>query len=194
MTAFNICILCNKEFCPATYFEGKRLWRRGRRQCFECVPYSPSRRGSSFTKTRNTLDGKRQCRICKEFKVLDEFSPTNSYGNLNSYCKNCAAKKTRKPKQRFKEECVAYKGGSCVKCGYNKCPAALEFHHRDPTQKEFSLRDIYTVILSDDIKIELDKCDLVCSNCHKEIHYTPIWLEEINDNTGFENRNSTNSK
>lgn len=176
-----ICENCKKQFLPVTYYEGKRLWRRGRRVCFECVPYKPSKKGPCFTRTRNTVDGKRQCRICEEFKDFSEFSPTNKFGALNSYCKNCAAQKKKYPKQRFKQECIDYKGGQCSVCGYDKCPAALEFHHRDPEQKDFSIRDIHTVLLTEDIKLELDKCDLLCSNCHKEIHYSEqkeiTWLK-----------------
>lgn len=172
------CKICNKEFCPQTYFNGKRIRRRSRGYCFECVPYKPSTVGNSFTKNRNTIDGKRQCRICKEYKSFDEFSPTNKVGNLNSYCKPCAAKKNRKPKHRFKEECVGYKGGECIICGYKRCIAALEFHHRDPEEKDFSMRDVSKVIFTKEIKKELDKCDLLCSNCHKEIHYSTEWEKE----------------
>jgi hypothetical protein len=179
MAVLKTCKSCNKEFYPVTYFEEKRLWRRGRLYCFECVPYTPSKVGNSFTKNRNTLDGKRQCRICKQCKSLSEYSPTNKLGNLNSYCKTCATKKNRQPKQRFKEECIDYKGGKCINCGYNKCPAALEFHHRNPKEKDFSVSHISVVTLNENIKKELDKCDLLCSNCHKELHYTPIWKKEI---------------
>jgi hypothetical protein len=182
MTQQNTCDHCHKLFYPVTYYEGKRLWRRGRKACFECIPYEPSGRGKTITKTRNTLDGKRECKICKEYKEFEHFSPTNKQGNLNSYCKTCAAKKTKYPRQRFKEECIAYKGGKCIMCGYFKCPAALEFHHRNPTEKEFSLRDIYTVILTDAVKVELDKCDLLCSVCHKEVHYYSA--EEVGEEDG----------
>jgi hypothetical protein len=173
-TKTSVCEICNKEFYPVIYYQGKRLWRRGRHYCFDCVPYTPSRKGASFTKTRNTIDNKRQCRICKEYKELTEFSPTNKIGNLNSYCKKCAAKRKKKPQQRFKEECIAYKGGKCVICSYNKCPAALEFHHRNPDEKDFTISHLSTVILSDEVKNELDKCDLLCSNCHREKHYFGI--------------------
>lgn len=172
-----ICRNCKKEFLPVTYFQGKRLWQRPRPYCFECVPYKPSGRGKTFTKTRNTIDGQRQCRICKLWKDLNQFSPTDKFGNLNSYCLGCAAKKNRKPKQRFKEECIAYKGGKCIKCGYSKCPAALEFHHRNPKEKEFSFNKLTTVTFTGEIKKEIDKCDCLCSNCHKEIHYSLVETE-----------------
>ena len=186
VTKERVCQHCKKDFFPVTYFQGKRKWLRGRRTCFECVPYATPSLGGTAIRSRNTPDGKRQCRICNEFKTLTEFSPTNKFGNLNSYCKPCAKKKNRKPKQRFKEECIVYKGGSCIRCGYNKCPAALEFHHREPNEKEFSLRDVNEVTLTQKIKAELDKCDLVCSNCHKEIHYTPIWRKDVGNNEGHE--------
>lgn len=174
-TRTNTCHTCKKEFFPVTYHNGKRLWRRSRGFCFECVPYTPGRHKNSKTHNKNTSDGLRPCRICKEYKTLDNFGMANKLGNLNSYCRSCHAKRNRKPKHRFKEECIAYKGGKCIKCGYSKSPAALEFHHRDPDQKDFSISQSTKVTLRDNIKLELDKCDLVCSNCHREIHY---YLEE----------------
>ncbi len=71
-------------------------------------------------------------------------------------------------KKEKKKLLVEYKGGKCEKCGYNKCIEALEFHHIDPSKKDFN---ISTHSFSfDKMKIEADKCLLLCSNCHKEIH------------------------
>lgn len=120
-----------------------------------------------------TKDGKRQCGICQEYKSTTEFTKNSKSGYLHSYCKPCAVKKGRKEKQRFKQLCIEYKGGKCILCGYCRCPAALEFHHRNPAEKEFSLRDVGgTIALTERVKKELDKCDLLCSNCHKETHYS----------------------
>lgn len=120
-----------------------------------------------------TKDGMRKCGLCEEIKPVSEFTKNSRSGYLHSYCKPCATKKGRREKQKFKKDCVAYKGGKCIRCGYNKCPAALEFHHRNPEEKEFSLRDVGgTIALTDRVKAELDKCDLLCSNCHKEEHYS----------------------
>lgn len=79
-----------------------------------------------------------------------------------------------KRRQKIKEMSIEYKGGCCQKCGYNKCNAALEFHHLDPNEKDFGIGS-YTVLSWDKIKEELDKCILVCANCHREIH------EELNN-------------
>lgn len=56
-------------------------------------------------------------------------------------------------------------------CGYNKCNTALEFHHIEPKEKSFAIStDIHTKS-EVELKQELDKCILVCRNCHAEIHY-----------------------
>lgn len=65
---------------------------------------------------------------------------------------------------------VEYKGGKCNSCNYNKCIAALEFHHIDPEQKDFGIGNKGFTKSWDKIKTELDKCILVCANCHREIH------------------------
>ena len=65
---------------------------------------------------------------------------------------------------------MKYKGGSCSRCGYDKCEAALEFHHLDPSQKEMDWNKLRLVAESK-LYNELDKCILVCSNCHRELHW-----------------------
>jgi hypothetical protein len=70
---------------------------------------------------------------------------------------------------RLKKKAVEYKGGSCKVCGYKKCLSALVFHHRDPSQKDFALSQ-WKSASWDSMKLELDKCDLLCSNCHNELH------------------------
>jgi 5-methylcytosine-specific restriction endonuclease McrA len=65
---------------------------------------------------------------------------------------------------------VQYKGGKCCICGYDKCYDALEFHHLDPSQKDFGLSSNGHTRSWEKVKEELDKCILVCANCHREIH------------------------
>lgn len=77
----------------------------------------------------------------------------------------------RKIKRRdLKLKAVNYKGGHCECCGYNNCLSALTFHHRDKTKKEFNISSIFHILSWDKIKQELDKCHLLCSNCHYEVH------------------------
>lgn len=100
--------------------------------------------------------------------------------------------KTKAEKQKFNQYCmnrwkkikllaIEYKGGKCSCCGYNDYIGALEFHHKDPTQKEVSW-DKLRLRSWDKIKEELDKCVLLCSNCHREEHSEINYIiEEIEE-------------
>lgn len=71
--------------------------------------------------------------------------------------------------RKRKVECVAYLGGRCQGCGYDKSIVALTFHHRDKDEKE---RDVSHMLDWPWAKLqaELDKCDLLCFNCHMALH------------------------
>jgi len=69
---------------------------------------------------------------------------------------------------RTKQKLVEYKGGSCKECGYSKCVQALEFHHLDATQKDFSISGKSWSF--ERLKKEVDKCILLCNRCHTELH------------------------
>lgn len=71
-------------------------------------------------------------------------------------------------RKRVKQKLIQYKGGSCQICGYNKSITALHFHHKDPKEKDFAIGG--KSLSFDKLKSESDKCILVCSNCHCEIH------------------------
>ncbi len=64
------------------------------------------------------------------------------------------------------------KGGKCEICSYEKNHAALCFHHLDETTKEFqlTLRECSNHSLEKLLK-EAEKCQLLCHNCHMEVHY-----------------------
>ena len=69
---------------------------------------------------------------------------------------------------RTKQKLVEYKGGKCVKCGYKNYFGNLTFHHKDPLQKDFGISG--KSISFDKLKLEVDKCELLCHNCHGEVH------------------------
>ncbi len=113
---------------------------------------------------------------CKHCSVL--LTENNVYHSINKktnkikksfICKSCVNKNTAKRWKSSKLKVVEYKGGKCCKCGYNKCIDALEFHHVDPNEKDKSFSNI-KLKKWETIKQELDKCILVCANCHREIH------------------------
>lgn len=65
---------------------------------------------------------------------------------------------------------VDYKGGKCQICGYNRCIDALEFHHNDLSKKEFGISEKGYTRSWKSVMEELDKCIMICANCHREIH------------------------
>jgi len=103
-------------------------------------------------------------------KTCEKEGQEHFYKSQAWYCKNCwnvrTAQRSKNNVKILKEEY----GGKCTKCGYNKCMDALQFHHVDPTKKEFSLGLARQKNL-DKLRKEMDKCILVCSNCHIEIHH-----------------------
>jgi len=84
--------------------------------------------------------------------------------------KKNAVKAVVKRRKKIKEMAVEYKGGKCIECGYKKYIGALEFHHLNTAKKDFNLSNKGHCRAWEIVKKELDKCVLVCSNCHKEIH------------------------
>lgn len=94
--------------------------------------------------------------------------------------------RTSEKRREVKLQCILYKGGKCENCGYDKCPAALVFHHLDSNQKDFGISSNGVSRSFDKCKSELDKCILLCQNCHCELHHQEfekerlLKLEEIN--------------
>lgn len=79
-----------------------------------------------------------------------------------------------KRRRKLRLMSLEYKGGKCSVCGYKKCNAALEFHHVNPKTKSFGLSKTGQTRSWEIIKVELDKCILVCANCHREIENAPV--------------------
>ena len=114
----------------------------------------------------------RQCILCGQEFITN--TPNRQY------CYDCspkgmpAADSLRLKKRKLKHKLIEYKGGKCCKCGYNKCEAALHFHHLNPKEKEFTLSQINlndNIFSLEKVLQEVDKCILLCANCHIEEHY-----------------------
>jgi len=125
------------------------------------------------------------CTRCRQEKSLSEFyKAKGGKGGLCSFCKSCNSKKHKKWYEKnkikanayrsrcqrsLKQKCVDYKGGKCSICGYDKCVAALDFHHINPKEKEFAFHGLTASWKK--AEKELNKCALLCANCHRELHY-----------------------
>lgn len=111
----------------------------------------------------------KKCTKCHEVKPQSEFYPKKDRVNGDSHCKVCRDTKSRDTWLNKKLRAVEYKGGKCISCGYNKYFGALQFHHRDPSQKDAEWGKL-RFRSWEKITLELDKCDLLCANCHAEAH------------------------
>lgn len=67
---------------------------------------------------------------------------------------------------RLKERALEYKGGRCVICGYDRCPAALHFHYADSADREFFISASARWV---DMRVALDRTTLLCANCRAEV-------------------------
>lgn len=110
----------------------------------------------------------KECAICQT--IFD----TN--GTTRKYCYNCIpaglprSKAISRLRQVMKQQAVKLKSGKCNRCGYNKCVNALTFHHTDPEIKEFGLAQSGNTRSWESYWKEVQKCELLCANCHAEEH------------------------
>lgn len=117
-------------------------------------------------RTINSQNNNRLCLTCNIVKPQSEFYKKGI--KYMSRCISCYLKNNTKVRQQVKQQCVDYLGGKCSKCGYNKCLAALDFHHIDINQKDKNYTN--NRMSFEKLKPELDKCVLLCANCHREVH------------------------
>lgn len=106
---------------------------------------------------------------CSKHGMVHHIDAIISKGKRGYKCSQCSYEAVKRRRKKLKEMAVAYKGGECTHCGYTACLEALEFHHLDPTQKDFGF-GCMNVLGWERIKVELDKCILLCANCHREEH------------------------
>jgi hypothetical protein len=150
-----ICKICNKKFACRIFINGKQRILTQRRRCLECNPYLD--RESYLQKI--AAPSFKTCRICKKQFRRPKY-------RAGSVCSACST--TRRRRQR-KAILVEHKGGKCERCGYNKCLKALHFHHKDEKEKSFQIVSRMNSSLSI-LKLEVEKCELLCANCHAEEH------------------------
>ena len=89
------------------------------------------------------------------------------------------AESNKQRRERIKKELLHQQGGKCVTCGYNKTPSALCFHHKVPEKKMFNVSGTrLTAISRARLEAEVDKCIVLCLNCHSELHDKEGWVHE----------------
>jgi len=91
---------------------------------------------------------------------------TRKYADRAQYLIQAVANRRKK----IREMAIEGLGGKCQICGYSKCQSALDFHHRDEKLKSFGISSKGYTQSWKKVSEEIDKCCLLCSNCHREIH------------------------
>jgi len=142
-----ICESCGERFAAKTVVDGqvRSLYRR--RFCLTCSPFG----------AHNTSNAPAAIQSPSELK---------EHRRRKRNAKTYRSQKRRR--QRRKAELVTAAGGRCVDCGYAVCLAALEFHHRDASTKEFGVGNFGGSL--ERLLAEAGKCDLLCASCHRVRH------------------------
>ena len=89
-----------------------------------------------------------------------------TYADRAVYMREAVKKRRKKLRELARE----YRGGKCEICGYSKSQRALSFHHKDPKKKSFGISMKGLTRSWEKIRLEIDKCILLCANCHMEVH------------------------
>jgi hypothetical protein len=164
----NICKCCKKEFGTRIEHGGRVWYLYNRLYCPECTPLGsrPSKRNPAL---RSRKEGRHICAKCQIEKPLEEFGRRSESLRPLSWCKMCSNNLRNTERKTSKQFAINHLGGKCMICGYSKCFTSLHCHHKDPSLKEFCIATAGKKS-SEDLKKELDKCVLLCSNCHGEYH------------------------
>jgi ribosomal protein L44E len=141
------CAFCGKHFTAKQVIDGKMRSLYRRRFCLDCSPFGVH---NSSEVPPGNLD------------AADLIQHRLRRRRAKSY------RSQKKRRREKKSKLVQASGGRCVNCGYAGAAAALDFHHRDGSTKEFSISTFsgsWAQLVG-----ESKKCDLLCANCHRVGH------------------------
>lgn len=160
------CVVCAKEF------EAQKTTKK---YCSnECLKAARRQKWAERKRLPKDISYKGNTKIC--LICGKEFYPKTAMASQRQCCYDCMPEGTQLTRGMFLAKIKEARGGKCIKCGYDKCIKALEFHHIDPSQKDFTIsNDRFR--LQEAVE-ESKKCVLICSNCHKELHDN-MW--DLND-------------
>lgn len=157
----NTCVICGTEF---------EAIKSTKKYCSqECA--NEARKIRYHERKQNPIPLEKRANNCPIKNCLlcgQEFKPKTAAANQRLCCYDCMPDGTQLKRGDFLAKLKQSRGGKCERCGYNTCLKALEFHHIDPEQKDFTISNDHFK-LKDAIE-ESKKCILICANCHRELH------------------------
>jgi hypothetical protein len=163
------CKQCNNSFSNRISIDGKLYHVAKRVYCVECSPIGSRKFCGNASKKnclRKGIEHEVVCRSCdKVFKTKHALH-------------ECRACQTGKIRHTRKAAAIRELGGCCEICGYDKCMAAMDFHHIDPSLKKFNISAMLDRSV-DKLLVEIQKCVLLCNRCHSEVHAGVVGLNQI---------------
>lgn len=165
-----------------------------KRKCRKCGEKIPAK--IKIENCWKSLQNRKFCLVCSPYKShnTSAYDPIERKRKKNVPYKKYSesAKKTitlslYKRALTRKHKYIKELGGKCKKCGYNKSWRALSFHHLDSKIKDFGLSlNMFWSQSAETIKKEVDKCELLCLNCHAELGRETKFdiVEEVNAKYG----------
>ena len=154
-------------------------------KCIVCSKiYIAARRNSQYCSNECRNEIRKQNRLkTKEERFTktciycgQPFLLRNKYAGVRALCYDCMPEGVQFSRSDFLNFLRKKQGGRCIVCGYSRYLGALDFHHIEPSKKELGIGNS-NFRLEEAIK-EIEKCVLLCSNCHREYHAGLIKLED----------------
>lgn len=149
--------------------------------------YNLTTRGKAGQKPIIITNGFKTCFKCDNSKSIDNFRYRTDRDSLSTYCRVCEAENAKDVYLKNKTFCVNALGGQCVFCNKIYPIPVYDFHHKEPEHKDFNISE-YRHTTPTKLINELDKCILVCHNCHMKIHH------EMKIRDGYINKIKGNSE
>lgn len=141
---------------------------------------------------------RKTCRMCGEIRAVTEFNfKYRSEGIRHSYCRECGKTFTRSHYRRNKHLYLAknarayarhrelirqVKSRPCADCGVQYPFYVMDFDHREGELKEFELNSVARTPVKAILR-EIEKCDVVCANCHRERTYQRLMRKKAQGRT-----------
>lgn len=160
----------------STWSIGRRMGRHQSTVRYWLKKYGLTTRTSDIY--RDEIMNSHKCPSCGKLiqgkRFCDHKCKSIYYSHLDSTksSRKRASQKLMEKRKNRRRDLVIESGGECIVCGYNKNFSALTFHHRDSSTKNFPL-DVRNICNRriESVRDEAKKCDLLCSNCHQELHH-----------------------
>ena len=128
-------------------------------------PRTPEKRREYYLANKDKWKISNQKRYSEKKEELLEYQKVYREANRERI-----TQRDREKIQKRRLDAIARLGGKCNMCGNSFPSYVYDFHHKDPTQKDFTIGENMGVAF-DRFYAEVDKCELLCSNCHRIKHY-----------------------